>query len=208
MATCRSCGHEIGAGDWTCGRCGASTEASTAGASPTAYASFAGDAPPPTTAASTAPVGMSGLLRLVLALAVVAMIAVVAVWFFVLRGPATSGDEFLGAWSATGVGLGSVVVARPGDDFEVTLTGSRPEQTVTMPAHLDGDELAITIDDFATIAGDANAETFRKVLKALAGDLTIVFSSTDASHLRMRVESTRADGTRSPDTTILTRAVP
>ena len=40
--------------------------------------------------------GASSLLRLVVILAVVAIIAIVAAWFFFLRGPSTTGEEFLG----------------------------------------------------------------------------------------------------------------
>ncbi|HET6476845.1 MAG TPA: hypothetical protein VFH93_12290 [Thermoleophilia bacterium] len=153
---------------------------------PSAAAAAAGPADP----------GSSGLLRLVVILAVVAIIAIVAVWFFVLRGPGTTGEEFLGTWTATTQqGIGTAVVERTGGDaFLVTLSGSKEAEKVAVPAHLDGAELVITMDDFSQIAGEGNAERFKDALKALAGDFRIVFTSVDATHLDLRITGTSASG--------------
>ena len=56
-----------------------------------------------------------------------------------------------------------------------------------MPAHLDGTDLVITMDDFSQIAGEGNAEAFKATLEALAGDFRMVFSSVDATHLDLRI---------------------
>ncbi len=214
MTDCPSCGAALKQGDWTCGRCGAPVAGATqggggaAGAPPSSYEYAPEYRPQPTTAAPSSS-GSSGAIRLVVIGALVAVVAVVAVWFFVLRGgPSTSGDEFLGTWSATGSGIGTVLVTRPGDAFSVTLTGSQPEQKATVPAHIDGDELVITIDDFATMAGEGNAERFKDALKALAGDFSIVFSSIDATHLEMRIEGTSASGQEADTTATLVKATP
>ena len=63
-----------------------------------------------------------------------------------------------------------------------------------MPAHLDGVDLVITMDDFSQIAGEANAQRFRDALEALAGDFRMVFTSVDATHLDLRIVGTSASG--------------
>jgi len=228
MATCASCGNEIHDDDWTCGQCGAPViEAAAAGGAgtrssgyassyesqPAAYGSPAAyHAAPAAYGAPATPLAKGGLsrtTRTIIIVAAVAIVAIIAVWFFVVRGAAaTSGDEFLGTWNATGSGIGSVVVARPGDDFEVTLTGEQPEKKVTVPAHIDGSELVITVDDFATMAGEANADRFKDTLKALAGDFRIVFASVDPKRLQMRIEGTDNAGDAAKNTTTLTKATP
>ncbi len=218
MTDCPSCGAPLKSGDWTCGGCGAPV----AGAGMAAAGGGAEDVPydpygyapgfepqPAAAAAAPAPKGASGALRLVIILAVVAIIAIIAVWFFVIRGAATTnGDEFLGTWTTTTSGIGSVVVVRPADAFTVTLTGSQATQKVSVPAHIDGDELVITIDDFATIAGEANADRFKDTLKALAGDFKIVFASLDPTHLQMRIEGSTNAGQEADNTATLTKATP
>jgi hypothetical protein len=152
--------------------------------------------PQPAAQGAAAKPGPSRLLRLVVILAVVAIIVIIAVWFFLLRGPTTTGEEFLGTWTAsTQQGIATVVVSRAGDDaFTVIISGSDEAEEVTVPAHLDGAELVITMDDFSQIAGEANAERFRDALEALAGDFRMVFSSVDATHLDLRIVGSSASG--------------
>ncbi len=218
MATCASCGKEMRDGDWTCGNCGAAVKgagaAGGAGESPLGY--YSGYESPPDYGApvaygapATAAATKNGLSRSTLTIVIVAalaVVAIIAVWFFFVRGSAaTSGEEFLGTWNTQSGGIGNVVVARPGDDFQITLSGAQPEQKATVPAHIDGDELVITIDDFAKLAGEANADRFKATLEAVAGDFRIVFASVDPSHLEMRVEGTdSADAAESKTT--LTKA--
>jgi hypothetical protein len=148
----------------------------------------------------------SGLLNLVVVGAVVAVIAIVLVWFFMLRAPATSGEEFLGVWTATSAqGITTLTVAAEADAFSVTMTGSGAGQTVTVPAHVDGDELVITMDDFSEIAGEDNAGAFKATLKALAGDFKMVFSSVAADRLDLRIVGTAPGGEEYDETISLTR---
>ncbi len=204
MAECPNCHAPLKDGDWTCGKCGAPVagagmaNAPDAGDYHAAYSSGGAGAPADTYSASTAGRGdgatppasaaSSGLLKTVLIIAVVAILAIVAVWFFVLRGPATSGDEFLGTWTATAQqGIGTAVITKKDEAFTVVISGGQATQKVTVPAHLDGTELVITMDDFSHIAGESNAEQFKAALKALAGDFKLVFNSVDATHLAMRI---------------------
>jgi hypothetical protein len=200
MAACPSCNAPLKDGDWTCGSCGAPAGVATApaaGGGPDygAPATYGGPGewgpeyqPRQAPAAAPASAGASGLLKLVIVGGAVAIVAVILVWFFVLRGPATSGEEFLGNWTAsTQQGIATVVVAQGEEAFSVTMSGNDENQKVTVPAHLDGTELVITMDDFSQMAGAGNAEAFKATLKALAGDFTMRFSSVDTTRLDLRI---------------------
>jgi hypothetical protein len=165
------------------------------GGAPEQYSGDFTTAPGQHGGAPAASAGASGMLKTVIFFAVLAMIAVVLVWFFFLRGPATTGDEFLGTWTTTSEqGIATAVIAQEEDAFALTLTGSDAAQKVTVPAHLDGEDLVVTVDDFSQMAGEENAEAFKATLTALAGDFKLVFSSVDATHLDLRIVGTTADG--------------
>jgi hypothetical protein len=226
MAECPSCNAQVKDGDWTCGTCGAPVAG--AGMPPApgpgqyggeATASIASGRPaydgpgqwgPEHTSqpAAAAPAAShpSGLLKLVVVGAVVAVIAIVLVWFFLLRATATSGEEFLGVWKATSAqGITTLTVETKGDAFSVTMTGGSAGQTVTVPAHVDGDDLVITMDDFSEIAGEKNADAFEATLRALAGDFRMIFSSVDATHVDLRIVGTSPGGEEYDETIPLTR---
>jgi hypothetical protein len=216
MAKCPNCDAPLKDGDWTCGACGAPvTGAGTGAASGSTdhHAAYGGSASsgvggygappsqedylpeyrtqPGTAATGTAKAGASGTLRAVVIVAAIAIVAVIAVWFFVLRGPTTTGDEFVGTWTGTTQGgIATATIAKKDDAFAVTLSGSQQSQQVTVPAHLDGAELVITLDDFSQMAGEANADRLKDALKALAGDFRMVFSSVDATDISLRIVGT------------------
>jgi hypothetical protein len=210
---CPSCNAPLKDGDWTCGKCGAPVAGAgmtaAAGDYHTAYgggrdapagsygapAAWGGEYQRQPAAAAAADAGSSGALKLVLIIAAVAVLAIVLVWFFLLRGPATSGEEFLGTWTATTQqGIATAAIAKKDDAFTVTLSGNDADQKVSVPAHVDGTELVITLDDFSQIAGEANAERFKTTLKTLAGDFRLIISSVDATHLDLRIVGSSASG--------------
>jgi len=217
MPECPSCDAPLKDGDWTCGTCGEPAGAATAstggGPASGAPAAYGGPGewgpehqPRPAAAAAPESAGASGLLKLVLAGSAVAIVAVILVWFFVLRGPATTGEEFLGGWTAsTQQGIATVVVAQEAEAFSVTMSGNDQNQKLTVPAHLDGTELVITMDDFSQMAGAGNAEAFKATLKALAGDFTMRFSSVDATHLGLRLVGESPSGQDFDETIPLSR---
>ena len=219
MAECPSCNAPLKDGDWTCGACGApvagagmATAATGGGPAYGAPAAYGGSGEwgpeyqPQPAAAAPESAGSSGLLKLVLVGGAVAIVAVILVWFFVLRGPATTGEEFLGGWTAsTQQGIATVVVAQEEEAFSVTMSGNDQNQKVTVPAHLDGTELVITMDDFSQMAGAGNAEAFKATLKALAGDFTMRFSSVDATHLALRIVGESPSGQDFDETIPLSR---
>ena len=202
MAKCPNCDAPLKDGDWTCGACGAPVAGAPASASAGAYSAPASqqDYLPEyrsqgTAAAPAAKQGSSGALRLVLIFAAIAIVAVVAVWFFALRGPSTTGEEFVGSWTAsTQGGIATAVIVKEGDAFTVTLAGSQQGQSVSVPAHLDGVDLVITLDDFSQMAGEANADRFKDALEALAGDFRMVFTSVSASDLSLRIVGSSPSG--------------
>jgi hypothetical protein len=233
MAECPSCNAPLKDGDWTCGQCGAPVAGAGMAPAPgagqyageaTAYTAAGAPAygtspayggpggwgpehqPQPATAAAPASTGSSGLLKLVLTIGVVAIIAVVLVWFFVLRAPTTTGEEFLGTWTAaTEQGIATIAVVQKDDAFSVTITGNDESQKITVPARLDGTDLVITMDDFSQMAGEGNAEAFKATLMALAGDFKMIFSSADATHLDLRIVGAAPSGQDFDETIPLTK---
>ncbi len=219
MAACPSCNAPLKDGDWTCGSCGAPAAGAAVPAATGDGAGYGAPAaygrpgewgpeyqPRPASAPAPASAGASGLLKMVVVVGAVAIVAVILVWFFVLRGPATSGEEFLGNWTAsTQQGIATVVVAQREEAFSVTMSGNDQEQTVTVPAHVDGKELIITMDDFSQMAGAGNAEAFKATLKALAGDFTMRFSSVDATRLDLRIVGESPTGQDFDETIPLSR---
>lgn len=208
MAKCPSCDAPLKDGDWTCGACGAPVAGAgmaAASGSIDQHAGYGGPAPSQEdylpgyraqpAATATAKTGSSGTLRLVLIVAVIAIAAVVAVWFFALRGPSTTGDEFVGTWtSTTQSGIATTTIMKTDAAFSVVLGGSQQSQKVTVPAHLDGKDLVITLDDFSKMAGEANADRLKDALKALAGDFRMVFSSVTPDNLSLRIVGTSPSG--------------
>ena len=199
MATCPSCGKEIKEGDWVCGHCGAPvagvTEGGPGAADPYGYAP--GFEPRPE-AAGTAPAarqGVSHTLLTVLVLAGVAIVAVVAVWFFVLRG---NSSPFDGTWNASSASMGTILISGSGDEFKVKITGadaSGTQKSTEVPAHLDGADLVITVDDFVKASGDQErAAQLKAAFEALIKDFRLVFTLQDETHLKFTVEGTLANG--------------
>lgn len=216
MATCAGCGKEVRDDDWTCGSCGTPVTRAGAtagsGASPSGYApsyesqpaaygapGAYGD-PAAYGAPVAAPAAKSGLSRTtlnIILVAVVAVVAIIAVWFFVVRG--TGGTSpFLGTWKEPAGGDGAVVIKKKSGDFKVTMSGkdaAGTEKTFTIPAHLAGSTLEITVDDFIKATGNEDqAAQAKAAFETIIKDFRLVFSLEDPTHLEMRVEGTPVGG--------------
>jgi hypothetical protein len=210
MATCVSCGKEIRDNDWACGNCGAPATgagaAAGSGASPSGYAPSYSPQPaaygapeaygtPAATPAAKG--GISHATLTIIMVAAMAVVAIIAVWFFVVRG--TGGTSpFLGTWKEPAGGGASVVIKKKSGDFKVTMSGkdaNGTEKTYTLPAHLDGSSLAITFDDFIKATGDEEQATQAKaVFESIIKDFRLVFTLQDPAHLEMKVEGTPVSG--------------
>ena len=209
MATCGTCGKGIRDDDWTCGACGAPV--TRGGASAGAGASSSGYAPsygPPAdygapaaygapTAAPAAKGGLSRTTLTIIILAAVAVVAIIAVWFFFVRGTGGS-SPFLGTWNEPNGGTASIVIKKHSGDFEVTMSGkdtAGAQKTYTIPAHLDGSSLAITVDDFLKASGnEEQAAQAKLVFESMIKDFRLVFTLQDPTHLEMKVEGTVVGG--------------
>jgi hypothetical protein len=208
MATCASCGKEMRDGDWTCGNCGAAVKGAGAGGgageSPLGY--YSGYESPPdygvpvaygAPATAAAKNGLSRSTLTIVIVAALAVVAIIAVWFFFVRG--TGGTSpFLGTWNEPNGGTDTVEIKLRGGDFKVTMTGkdaAGAEKSYTIPARLDGSSLVITVDDFIKANGnEEQAAQAKAVFETMIKDFRLVFALNDPTHLEMTVEGTPVGG--------------
>jgi hypothetical protein len=189
MASCPRCHAPLKPGAFACGVCGLTVGAAPGGA------------------AAAKRSGLDPRLRWALIGGGV-VVAAALIWFFVLRGPTTSGDEFLGTWrSASMSSIGSATVTRGGDAFDVLLTSGQTDQQARVQAHLDGDRLVMTPGDFSA-SGDPNATKLEWALKLLAGDFRIELSSADPSRLLLHLTGDSPAGQHVDERSILEKATP
>ena len=191
MASCPSCGAETRQGDWTCRSCGSPLNApapETGGSGEPAYdqayyeaPTIYGTAAPSNQRAATPKAARGSALPLLLTLAVVAVVAVVGVWFFVLRP--SPGAQFLGTWhaktvTASGTTAETLTISRNGEAY--TIGGALEGQPVSLRrATLEGGRL-----DCVYAAPSAEAlqyKTFHIVLTEGDGALTMAVQATTAS---------------------------
>jgi hypothetical protein len=190
MADCPRCHAPLKPGAFTCGVCGLSV-----------------GAPPGGTAAAKRS-GLGPRARWIVIGGGLVVVAAALVWFFVLRSPATSGDEFLGTWRSQSMqSIGSATVTRSGDAFAVLLTSGETAQQARVQAHLDGDRLVVKPGDFSA-SGDPNAGKLEWALKLLAGDFRIELSSVDPTRLLLRLSGVSPAGQSVEERTPLQKAEP
>jgi hypothetical protein len=212
MATCANCGKEIRDDVWTCGFCGTPVSKTAGGAASDApsggalsgYGYAPGFEPQAAGASASTPAGASaaapgdGLSRttlMILIAAVVAIVAIIAVWFFFVRG---GSSPFDGSWNASSSSMGAIVISGSGDSFKIKITGtdaSGDTKSYTVPAHMDGSDLVITVDDFVKASGNTEqASQAKAVFETLIKNFRLVFTLQDPKHLKMTVEGTLANG--------------
>lgn len=123
--------------------------------------------------------GLSGTTKLILVGAAVALIAIVAVWFFVLRGG--GGDEFIGTWTAVESSQGSLVIERDGGGLQVTMVGADQQRIGPLKTDLSDDELEIKLE---ATGGDeqqkAAVETVKALFEATIEDFKMALRIRDA----------------------------
>ena len=106
--------------------------------------------------------GLSQTTKLVLVGAAVAMVAIVAVWFFVLRGG--GGDEFVGTWNAVKSDEGSLVIEHGDDGIQVTMVGADKQRVGPLKTDLNGDALEIKLE---AVGDDAQQKAAVEMVRAL-----------------------------------------
>ena len=188
MATCPNCGTDARDGAWTCGTCGSplGPPAATDTYQEPVYDKAYYDAP--TTYGTAAPTiqplragrtSSGSKLPWLVVLAVVAIAAVVGVWFFVLQ-PAP-GAQCIGTWrgsqsTAAGNLASTVTIARSGALYLVTETAGK-KNIGPFSATLKNGHLESTYDYVGHDATQAAAVAAAKNMEALAyKDFKVVFT--------------------------------
>jgi hypothetical protein len=166
---------------------------------PTSYGSAAeGMTPYGTPLPQAAPAssgGLSQVTKLALVGAAVAIVAIVAVWFFVLRGSG-GGDQFVGTWTATEATAGSLFVEQGGGGLEVTIIGADDARVGPLKTDLDGDELEIKLE---AAGGDetnkAAIDVVAAMFEASVDDFKMTLRLRDSDgHLILSVSGTPKSG--------------
>ncbi|NLG65780.1 MAG: hypothetical protein GX537_09280 [Actinobacteria bacterium] len=157
MTTCHRCGRQITEGAWVCGLCGEPVGAFHSGDEPSPGEDWSSPTigeSQPFASSTAAPPARDALPRrtpvvvLALGIGLAAVLAVIAVWFFALRGDAVDIQPFLGAWQSTG-----------GDAIQVTF--DRAESGVTMTL---GDGSGQSVGPFKVEATEDNLQTKLELL--------------------------------------------
>ncbi len=126
--------------------------------------------------------GLSQVTKFALIGAAVAVVAIVAVWFFVLRGSG-SGDQFVGTWTAVEASQGGLVIERGDGGLQVSLVGTDKEVVGPLKTDLDGDELEIKLE---AAGGDETDKA--------AVDIVRAFFEASVDDLRLALRVRSADG--------------
>ena len=219
MASCPNCGTDARDGAWTCGTCGSSLGSPAAAdtyqepvydkaydEAPTAY----GTAAPTIQPLRAGKTSSGSRLPWLVVLAIVAIVAVAGVWFFVLK-PAP-GAQFIGTWrgsqsTAAGNLASTVTIARSGTLYLVTETVGK-KNIGPFSATLTNGHLESTYDYVGHDATQAAAVAAAKDMEALVyKDFKVVFT-VDHGTLAIAVQgSPKSPGTVTvTESTKLTRA--
>jgi hypothetical protein len=152
---------------------------------PTIYGTSAPTIPP--LASSRKSGDGPSLLKVVLVGGLLAVLAIVAVWFFFLRGD--SGAAFVGSWTAADDSLGTVRIEQSGGDMHIFFVDAKGGKTVgPYKGEVKGDKLKTKLE----YAGDDSAQkaasqAFRDLMGAVVDDFGLVFSVSGNS-LMMSIE--------------------
>jgi hypothetical protein len=224
MATCGHCGAQIRDDVWVCSACGepvatAAKSSGGGGARDTgapAYGQPAFGAPAPayggpapaygeplldgSPGEATKSGGRSRLVWLVGIGGLVAVVAIVLVWAFVLRGGGSGGDPtpYLGTWSMTlpatmatsGISSFTVSFTRQGDGAELSMV-SQGQTLGPFKTTVKSDQLVTTFEvaDGASDAQKQAGEMMHNLFGSMVEDFRMVFKpSTQADTLVMSVQ--------------------
>ncbi len=205
MATCPYCGSENRDGVWVCGHCGEIVAAASVGSDASAASPYraAGPSIPPSDA--TTPVNgpvpksagagvnarSSGSRAVFVALVAgaVAVVAIVAVWFFVLRGGSGDVTPYLGTWrmqipagAAAGIPEMEFAIGENGDGAGVTMI-TQGQAVGPYRAQVEDGRLVMTFEttDDADEQQKAAAEMMRSAFGAVIEDFQWVFAPGTAA---------------------------
>lgn len=126
-----------------------------------------------------------------IAVGLVLVVAIVAVWFFALRGGG-GGDAFIGTWQSTGTDATRVVVSRTDGDFTLTIADQSGTAVGPFKADLDESRLSTALEFQGESDTDkVAAEMLSAVLDAAFEDFEMVFTHNPADDtLALMVDGT------------------
>jgi len=196
MATCGECGREINDGAWVCGLCGAPVIDRGPAPDTSNYYDYAETAPstgeytssqyvtgaPVTAGPAKVRAGQSSRSVWVIGLAgLVAVLAIVLVWFFVLRGPA-QGVGFAGTWRGTTGDTTEVIIEAKGGGYELSMSG-KDGNTVGPFSTQMVDGTLVTSLEAAPGSSDkqvAAAALFKQIMGSIYQNFSMVFTHRSA----------------------------
>jgi hypothetical protein len=191
MTTCGECGRDISDGAWVCGMCGAPVTdrgpapdttdyyedpGSTYGSDQYTSSQYVPGAP--VVAASPRPARRSPQIVWVIGLGgLVAVLAIVLVWFFVLRGPA-SGTGFAGTWRGTAGGdTTEVVIEARNGGYELSMSNQKGQRVGPFITTLVDGDLTTSLEPVASASNEARAAAalFKQIMGSVYPNVTMVF---------------------------------
>jgi hypothetical protein len=190
MPTCATCGHDNPDGAWTCSKCGQPLSmGGTGGAAgngeafepvrdhnyyeaPTIYGTSAPTIPP---LAARPKSGGPSLLKLVLVGGLLAVVAIVAIWFFFLRD--AQGAEFVGTWQSMGSDGTTVRIEQSDGDMALYFTALHDDQSAgPFKGEVKDDKLKTQLEYSGNDeVQKANMPLYKEALGVPASGITVVF---------------------------------
>lgn len=208
MATCATCNHDNPDGAWSCASCGQPLSSAASGGgsgydysepvrdhdyyqAPTIYGTSAPTIPP--LASSRKSGDGSNVLKVALIGGLIAVVVIVAVWFFFLKG--ASGAAFVGTWQATGGDPTTVRIEQPGGDMHIFITVPNGQQTM---GPFKGEIKRGKLQTRLEYAGDDDAQRiaadmYKGIMGAVVDNFALVFS-VSGDKLTMKIEGNPKKG--------------
>jgi hypothetical protein len=188
MATCGECGREINDDAWVCGLCGAPmTDRGTTSdmynayehteASPVTGEYTSSQYVPGAPVVAASPSGLAGrsprLIWVIGLGGLIAVVAIVAVWFFVLRGPA-GGVGFAGTWRGTGSDTTEVIIEAKSGRYELSMSGKDGKKIGPFAMQMADGNLTTGLE--ATAGSSDKQKAAAALFKELMGSFSMVFT--------------------------------
>jgi hypothetical protein len=207
MATCGECGREINDGAWVCGLCGAPATDRGPAPATTNYYEYAEASPvtgeytssqyvpgaPVVAASPNGRAGRSPQLIWVIGLGgLIAVLAIVLVWFFVLRGPA-AGVGFAGTWRGTAGDTTELIIEAKSGGYELSMSGKDGKTIGPFTMQMVDGNLTTSLE--ATAGSSDKQKAAAALFKEIMGTFSMVFThraSDDALVVSMQGATTTA----------------
>jgi hypothetical protein len=197
MTTCSECGRDISDGAWVCGMCGAPVTDRGPAPDTTNYYENPGTEygsdqytssqyvqGAPVLAAAPRPARQSPQIVWMIGLGgLIVVLAIVLVWFFVLRGPAASGTGFAGTWTGTGSDKTEVVIEATNGGYQLSMNNDKGEKVGPFTTQMADGSLTTSLDVTADSSDKQKAAgaLFKQIMGSVYPNFVMVlkYRSTD-----------------------------